>query len=262
MPVRSLNYTGRRRILMEETSISLHEEAGGWMIFNADIRLGKHTRFPENAAVYVEAYRGSSATWMRFPFGTVKASEAPQDRRLTEFDTHEGILFRVRVTSVEGPHGLLLGEGDRIRPKAPNEEEPARKSLLPVRSDPNLGQQVYRLDFADGPVLLVNSTLGDWREIVRDRVFMALVLPSALEAILMQILLVEKYRYDGDADEEDTDWRNQWLDFASKILGATNPPDDEDPEVANNWIEEVTQAFCRLHKMLERYEEYWNRGDI
>lgn len=258
MPVRSLNYTGRKRITKEEVAISLREEPDGRIIFDADIRLRKGRNFPDDARIYVEAYRGSSATWMRFPFGTVGALVSP-DTRLTDFDSADGILFRVRVTSVGAKQGLLLGEAEKIRPNELGELEPARRSILRVRSDRNLEQQVYRVDFEDGPVLLVNSSLGDWRDVVLDRVFLALVLPCVLEAILVRILSVDKYT--DEVEEENTDWRSEWLVFAKSLPGVGELPNVEDKEVVNEWIESVVRTFCRKQRMLERYGEYWNRGD-
>lgn len=258
MPVRSLNYTGRKRITKEEAAICLREEPDGRIIFNADIRLKKGRNFPDDALIYIEAYRGSSAAWMRFPFGTVGAPASP-DTRLTDFDSADGILFRIRVTSAGTKQGLLLGEAEKIRPIELGEQEPARRSILPVRSDRNLEHQVYRVDFEDGPVLLVNSLLGDWRDVVRDRVFLALVLPCVLEAILVRILSVEKYI---DEDEEESkDWRSEWLAFAKSLAGIEELPNIEDKDAVNEWIETTVRTFCRKQRMLERYEEYWNKGD-
>ena len=261
MPIRSLNFTGRKRIRNEEVCISLHEEPGGRILFNAEIELDKAHHFPDDAKVYVEAYRGSSATWMRFLFGTVAALKAPYDRALTDFDSPEGILFRVRVTSVHSDPGLLLGEGNAIHPRVADQGERERESLLPVRSDSSLENQVYRLDFEDGPVLLVNSTLSNWRDIAHDKGFRALVLPEVLKTILTRILVVEKHRYDGDTGDADDDWRNRWIRFASRILHVSDPPDDDGHEGVDTWIEEAVQAFCRLDRTLERFMEYWNRSD-
>ncbi len=110
--IRKFNYTGRERILGNDVRILLKEE-DSLRTFDASIDLDGY-ELPASALVDVEAYRSGSPTWMRFSFGNVAKIEAPADRRLTEFDSFDGIKFRVRVTSVEEPTGLLLAEADRI----------------------------------------------------------------------------------------------------------------------------------------------------
>jgi hypothetical protein len=227
--------------------------------FDAEVRLGEHHKLPPSAAVFVEAYRGSSASWMRFPFGTVGTLKPPADRRLTDFDGADGILFRLRVTSSD-KQGLLLAEVDQVTPRAPGEEERSRLSILPVRSDKNLEKRIWRLDFEDGPVLLVNSVLGEKWDVVRDQVFMALVMPEILESILVRILLVERYREDEDDDDDETrDWRSQWMKFVRSIPGTIEKPDSEEAVV--EWIDQVVIAFSRQQNVLDRYETYFNRSD-
>jgi len=259
MPIRSLNYTGRRRITKEEINLRLNQLPDKTGTFDADIRLEKSHALPENAVVCVEAYRGSSASWMRFPFGTVGALNPPVDRRLTDFDGTDGILFRVKVTSPEKDQGLILAEADALSTRAPDEEEHSRQSILPVQSDKTLEKRVWRLDFKDEPVLLVNSALGEKWDVVRDQAFMALVMPEVLEAILIRILLVDKYP--DDQDEEDGSWQSKWLRFVRSIPGTTNQPDIDEKDALEEWIEGIVGAFSRKLRILDRYEEYRNRSD-
>lgn len=260
MPIRSLNYTGRRRITREEVSLRLNQLPDKTSAFDADIKLEKSHALPENAVVCVEAYRGSSASWMRFPFGTVGALKPPVDRRLTDFDGTDGIRFRIKVTSPEKDQGLLLAEADALSPRMPDEEEPSRQSILPVRSDKNLGKRVWRLDFKDEPVLLVNSALGEKWDVVRDQAFIVLVIPEVLEAILVRVLLVDKYR-DDDVDEENEGWHSKWLRFVQSIPGMTDRPDTDEKVVLEDWIEGIVGAFSRKLRILDQYEGYRNRSD-
>ena len=48
-------------------------------------------------------------------------AQANVDRRLTEFATPEGMLFRVKVTSTGDRAGVLLAEADRIRDELKSE---------------------------------------------------------------------------------------------------------------------------------------------
>ena len=111
--LRRFNYTGRVRLLREDVKFKLKNESNGAWSFEATLALDEY-ELPNDALVAVEAYRQTS--WMRFDFGTIGAILQPSDRQLTEFDSPEDILFRVRVTSPgtpEEPHGLLLAEADR-----------------------------------------------------------------------------------------------------------------------------------------------------
>jgi len=80
--------------------------------------------------VFVEAYRQTS--WMRFDFRTVGAVTAPKDCSLTEFDSPEDILFRVKVTQANDTH-VLLAEADRIPLTRPEPSDDKRIPLLPVK---------------------------------------------------------------------------------------------------------------------------------
>jgi hypothetical protein len=115
--------------------------------FNADLRLTDH-ELPAEALVFVEAYRRT--TWMRFPFGTVADIQAPppERRRLSEFDSAEGIRFRVKVTQPRDEH-ILLAAADRI-PLGKPEDEADKEALLPV-VPVELGDEVWRVDLDDEP---------------------------------------------------------------------------------------------------------------
>lgn len=260
MSIRSFNYTGRRRITRDEVSLKLSQTSDKTGTFDANICLDKGHALPAEAVVSVEAYRGSSASWMRFSYGTVSALKPPPDRRLTEFDGTDGILFRVKVTSPGQNQGMILAEADALSPRAPDEEEQLPQSILPVRSDKTLEKRVWRLDFKDEPVLLVNSALGEKWDVVRDQAFMALVMPEVLEAILVRILFVDKYK-DDDQDEENGDWHSKWLRFVRSIPGTTDQPDIDEKDTLEDWIEGIVGAFSRKQRILDQYEGYRNRSD-
>ena len=68
----------------------------------------------------------------------------------------EGIRFRVKVTSVTEPgKGQLLAAVNRNC--SSHGLDGGQESLLPVRPDDTLGQEVFRLIFDDGVVLLIND---------------------------------------------------------------------------------------------------------
>lgn len=238
MTVRRLNYTGRRKLSLEDVKVRILPSDERLALFDVNLKLSEYG-LPKDALVFVEAYRQTS--WMRFPCGTVGRLAIPIDRSLSEFDSPEGILFRVRVTSATSPEGLLLAEADKIRPRLTEQEDENRLSLLSTKPDDDLGDQLFRVDFTDKPLLLINARSGDWRILSRDPVFTSLVLPSVLREIMTRILHIEKH-----FDVEDTtDWRSQWLKFCVLLPGVPELPSERDQDNLDDWIDEVVDTFCR-----------------
>lgn len=248
--IRRYNYTGRKKINRTDAQVFIDEDP---LRFQAALKLGDYG-LPESARVFVEAYRQTN--WMRFDFGTVAAIKAPSDRQLTEFDTHEGILFRVKVTAAAAPEGRLLAEADQVSPIHQAGEEP-RDPLLPIKPE-DLGEEVFRVDYADGPpILKVNKRFGDWRALVRHPAFVCFALPQVLREILTRVLWVEEY-YD---TEEESDWQARWLRFASLIPGSSDPPEAKDErDRFDDWINDAVAAFARMHRLKNRFNIFWAGG--
>lgn len=244
MPTRHLNYTGRKRILEADARIVLHSAQDEVALFDATLDLAAY-KFPDDARVYVEAYR--QTRWMRFTFGAIAEIRIPEDRRLIEFDSPEAILFRVRVTSGDGAKGLLLGEADRIRPRTADEEEEPKLSLLPVQKA-KLGQRVWQLNMENGPILQINERLENWRDVVRRPGFIPVICPAVFREILSTILHFHKH-----FETDDEKWESRWLQFAINQPGISSLPGEEDGEKIDEWIDEVIASFCRQHKFLDRY---------
>jgi len=183
MATRRLNYTGRHRLDRDDVLISVQERAGAAPTFDADLRLESYG-LPADAMIFVEAQL--QTRWMRFPFGTIGNRVVPGDRTLSEFDSPEGVLFRVKVTSASDRQGVMLAEADGIRAGITPDEEEDRTAILPVKAE-ELGEEICRVDFARHPVLLVNRAVGDWQTLVRSPMFLSLVYSAAFREILTRI---------------------------------------------------------------------------
>lgn len=250
MPVRTLNYTNRQRIRRKDARITIHEDKSG-NIFDASLRLSDYT-LPGDAHVFVEAYRQTQ--YMRFDFGQIGEIRIPDDRLLRDFDSAEGVLFRVKVVTATDPHGLLLAEADQIRPRKSTDEDENRIPLLPVVPDDNMGDEIWRLEFDGQETLLkVNSEFGDWQALARDPVFLALVYPSVFRSVLWRILIHEKHRDTEDGD----DWCSRWLRFAISLPGVGDPPAENGEDRIDDWIDTAASVFCRRHNIRVTYERYW-----
>lgn len=235
---RTFNYTGRRKIMRSDVAINLRQLAGGW-VFDAALRLADY-RFPRAAEVWIEAHRQN--LWMQWAWGTVSAFQPPTDRRLVEFDVPDGVLFRVRVVHPPGPeHHKLLGEADGIPFVKAGEADDKRQHLLePVPEE--LDQQLWKLNFeADPPTLLVNKHVKpSWKDLARSPQFIALVYPEVLRRMLTRALIDEQW----SEDDEDEDWKSDWVRFA-RNLGLGSPPLVDLRSERESWIEEAVAAFAR-----------------
>lgn len=246
--IRRLNYTGRIKIFRSDLRLATRE-VGGALSFDADLRLIDY-ELPAEALVFVEAYR--QTTWMRFSFGTVATMQAPVDRWLHEFDSPDGILFRVKVTQAKDEH-VLLAVADRI-PLAQPDQNADRESLLEVEPV-ELGDELWRLDLDGEPRLQVNSTAAaDWRQLAKSPVFVALVYPAVLRQILVNILQ-QKHR---DTDD-DSDWRSKWLRFATLLPGVDPelPAKDTDDDECRRWADDAVTAFAKKLALKEKFKIAW-----
>lgn len=247
--IRRINYTGRKRITRDHVSVVVHSGASGPARFDAKIQLEDYS-LPKEATVSVEAYRQTG--WMRFDFGTVYELIPSENRELTEFDSPDGVRFRVRVTSGDPAPGKLLAEADQIPFQLSGEQAQKRAPLLPVASE-DLDFEITKMDFSDRPLLLINSSLGDWRAVAKLPVFVSLIYPQVLRQILTRILWVEKYH---EADDVE-DWRAEWLRYATRLPGVSAPPDETASSEYDEWVDNAVAAFSKSHGMLEQFRTYW-----
>lgn len=240
---RTFNYTGRRKIERRDVAITLREDRGTW-VFDADLRLADY-HFPRNAEVWLEAHRQN--LWMQFAWGTISAMRPAANRRLTEFDVPEGILFRVRVVQPPGnEHHKLLGEADAIQFVKAGEASDKRRPLLEPVPDA-LDQLLWKLDLdSDPPRLLVNKDAKPtWRDLARSQHFLALVYPDVLRRLLTRVLIDDQWV----EDDEEPGWQADWVRF-TRSLGISTPlPNPDQRQDREAWIDEAVAAFARRHEL-------------
>ena len=251
MPTRRFHFTGRQTIAAKDVRIAIEEAAERPVFQVSELALAPY-ELPGDASVWVEAYR--EATCMRFRLGTV-SHLCLEELPLTEFDTVEAIRFRIKVTSLNPPTvGQLLAVADRL---TPDQGDTGTSALLPVKPDPGLGQQVFRLTFDDEPILHINDKIADWRDVVRSRRFTSLVFPQVLRMILEHILAEEPLP---DVDDP-SDWRADWLRFVTSFLQMQPfTVMDQEQELTRTWVEDAVSAFCSRHNMYDEFSRDWNQG--
>ncbi len=257
---RRINFTGRRKLMLADIHIQLDQKESD-LSFRANLRLDDY-KFPHDAHVFVEAYRGLSALWKRFDFGRVGLRQTPPDLSLAEFDHPQGILFRVKVTAASENRGRLLGEADGVRPQLPGEDELPPKKLIDVDREAMKGE-LWRVAFpetgAEVPTLFMNADIEDWHSKAKDPVFQALVMPAVMRQILAQVLIV-----DADVGDEDdpTCWQQRWLHFAESRPGMMNHPECDADDVTHadlmDWIDDAVRAFGQQSGLVNHLLSVWN----
>lgn len=236
--IRRFNFTGRRRITRDRISITLTVKNGRAENFKATLDM-EDLDGPEfeNARVLVDACHRIDVK--RYDFGAVKNLIHPNTDLDFLKDCGENLRFRVLV--VDPSSRRILASAEKIRPM-----RVGGRPLLDVYFV-DLGQRAWKLEFVgDGaPRLLVNKCIPKHFPTSQPE-FITYILPAVLQQILSHIIFVDEI---GDIEEDDTDWRNEWLDFA-KLYSREEVPildkEDEhfDEDEVESWIEDVVEDFC------------------
>lgn len=245
--IRRFNRTGRKAIARQHAQVTLHKLDAERTSFAIALDLSSYD-FPEDANVRVEAWRSNAI--QRWEFGTVGSIDPPSQGDRVLRDVPESSAFRVAVVAPDDS-GLLFGLSADIRPRRqPTDgDEPVAESLLPVEIVHDLGQEVWRLDFGDEelPVLQLNASIVGIAHIVEhDPAFRSLVVPEIFRSILQRAILVARI----DPDDLDTNAWSDWLALAKAHMREADMPALTDlsaideREAAFAWIEMAVAGFA------------------
>jgi len=248
--IRRFNYTNRTRIRREDIVITLREQNGdNW--FDADLIKLANYELPSESLVFLEAYRLTN--WMRFSYGHIGKLTPPKNLHLKLFDSPEGVKFRLKVTAAGDVH-KLLAEADAISLLTQDQAEGIKEPLLPVMPSKELGDEIYRVDFSEGhPVLLINSEVGNYKDVGRSAAFISLAIPAVLREILTQIIIVDERIDDEDMD----DWHSRWIRFIKQLPGIGELPRMDDNEECSDWIQNAVAVFAKKQKLRAQFKEFW-----
>ncbi len=251
---RRLNYTGRKRINIENVKIKLVRDEGK-CLFSADINLEDIT-VPENSEVFIEAYHKTSL--IRYDLGVIEKAIHTNEHDISEFAEIDNILFRIKIVDTSGKHGLILAEAEGIHPIDEGKHGLKRDSILPVEFC-DLRQQVWRINFdADPPVLEINKNIPDIQHFAKnDHIFFFCVYPAVLREVLTHLFFVEGIV---DSEDPEREWQADWIDFAKQYSKESIPrwihddPEEAYKEDCLQWIDKVVEEFCFNRK--ERWKEF------
>lgn len=257
---RRFNYTGRRKIPLENITITLNREKGRIKSFSATIDLS-NMNLPADAKVYIEAYHRTEQKL--FEYGIVGNPVAPRDTSLTELAYTENLRFRILVVN---QLGLIIAHADRITTVQETDKNP----ILPVEFR-DIGQQIWQVRFEGdegSPLLIINNRIPNIENISRAAPqFIIFVYPAVFREVLTYMVFVEGVESPVDPPVE---WHRDWLDFAKRILPAEELPENLNPqngdsfdkEEVENWIERVVEEFCASRNEWIQYIEQLTGGEI
>jgi hypothetical protein len=236
---RKFNYTGRKKIPLENIKIILQRKNDLVESFSAEINV-KDLELPEDAIVFIETYFRTEL--LAFNFGTVKKIEAPDKTDLSHMGFSEHMRFRVIITDSKG---LILAMADKVKPV----NEKNSNCILPIKST-DLGNQIWELDFSDemdGPVLMLNKKINGIQNFaISNNQFVISVFPAILREIFMKIVFIDNI---DDPEEPQTEWHKKWIDFSKNTLKIESQlelnRDDNDfeSEKVTDWIDNVVEKF-------------------
>jgi hypothetical protein len=246
--IKRVNFTGRRRIPRSLVDIEVFD--GQPRKFDAQINL-ESIPFLPGAAVFLEATCAGSTVIERFPFGEVGNIQPPAERVLKDVEG-ENVFFTLKVVDQTKRVGRLLGIAEHIRPqRAGKQTATGRRGILPVEAA-ELGQELWQLKFGEHDVvLLVNKDVPGLADQVRtEPVFYSAIYPFVVRTILGKAIADNV-----DIEEDDDRWSILWLRFGKNLHpNRENPPKADDTlEEREEWVEEVTRAFCEMHTLKDKY---------
>lgn len=248
----TFNWTERKRISREDAQITLIRSTTP-ATFSASLSLVDY-KLPADAKVVVEAYR--QTTWRRFAMGSVALVRPEEPLTLEAFGDPDAVMFRVKVLAADPLDGRILAEADRLRVVDPLDEPTGQRPLLRTRGD-DLGEEAWQLrldDGGEGPLLVLNNRLEDWKQTARTAQFRLLVYPELMRQILRAAVNPDSTSDDG--------WQRDWLQFAQSLPGVDESPDDDaTADDRDMWVTDAVTAFCRKHDLIKKYAAVISAGE-
>ena len=191
---------------------------------------------------WIEVYKSSRVE--RFRLGDGRIGDVYKDRFTTTFDSEVYPLLRIKLVAVDDPSHKILASKAQINPITVDDHG-RKEHLLPLRFE-DIGQVPWFVRDPGGtrPRLVVNSNLHRPNEtaevMVKDRMFISLVLPQALRQILRERLF---------ADTLDKD--DLWLRFTNdKLVKLDDVDDDASGDDRIKVIDAAVKRFCEINSMI------------
>ena len=242
-----INHTGRQRIRRSSIRIAVDLRTDDQLRCRLDRDLDDYG-FTPNSPVVFECYNGPQ--YLRIDNGTVAEPPASLLADLSSFATAPKVLFRLKVLDPDGS-GKLLGIADQIPLTKPDVDDDISGSLVRVRAA-RLDQQIWNIDYdVDGPILEINESIGDWRELVNGSYyFLPLVLSQVVSSVLTKILIEDQT----DPESGGNTWQDRFVELAA--FSGNRPftsSERLDPDLRRQWIDTVADGFASRHRLADKF---------
>ena len=246
--IRRFNYTHRSRLALK--SVTLEVKSGTPPTLNLHC---SDSGAPMSDGIHGEV-RLKDTGGLREIRAELQRGDSGWDLRDHSLDGLDPASTRLKVLFVE------TGGGGRIRAASTEMELPPLgggvqsgrpASILPVEYVSELDGRAWRVAFppeVDVPTLKIWEGIPNVRDLVRrDPIFRLLVLPAALECVLMEI-------FGADAsvelpDDDDSTLEGRWLQWSILALGDGDSPKGDQAERVE-WVRRVVSAFSIDAKLL------------
>jgi hypothetical protein len=254
MTTRTLNYTQRSRIEIGWFRFRLKRD-GEFLV--AQLLSFDHSKLPglpTDSKVVLNCFLGRVGN-VRIECGTISNLLTNVEQR---FWVGEQCLFQTHllVSDVsDASRGKILARSSKVTRFLTG----GAKSLLTVEPAP-LGSQVWRLQIEEdrGPVLEINSRIGNFKSIVTSHYFSSLVNPEILRQIADWVLVnYEQFEIPGSIGSL---WRQIIDDLGVELAESDLANDQERQELCI----QLEEAFALRHKSVEallRGDEEENSDD-
>lgn len=241
---KTIRLTGRRQLARSSAAIAMREVGGKKVLTFTIAEKNAFKGFPQSARVMVKLVESKQMELVEF--GTLGALKSAVDLRNQDYVDPS---CQLRVASADGERlGVLLGSTKswRLSSDQPDQMGGVRGLLnfLPAKIAP----RTWKLDIDENahPIIQIDSRIPDPRSWAKsDPVFVGTIMPAIIQEVFDDILCQD--------DPQDTEWMNDWLKWAEGIMPGSPPPGNGNTKKERReWIDGLTDSFCRRHKLSDR----------
>jgi len=246
---REFNYTGRRKIHLNQIKLRFVEQRDGSYSINISFDLTQ-LNLQSSLKVYMEvSYMGF---FQVIDFGTLDQpkntySDVLKHELAPYIDSLKCIL---KIVDEESDIGLIKAMSPRIRGSVVKIDggQGGKKSFLEVVPRA-LGEVPWRLEYDECSVtLLINDKIENKKYLLQtDPIWRSLIFPSVVREIVTKIVSISDYTIDGD------EWYIEWNKYIRRHLKIEFPDEaNASDEIKNEFINETVDKFCMLIKSTSR----------
>ena len=240
---RTIRLTGRKQLSRSSINLSLRDVAGKKILTLAIANPAAFKAFPSTARVMVKLIETKQMELVEF--GTLGSLKSAVDLSNQDYSDPS---CQLRIASADSTQfGVLLGSTRswRLSSDAPEQAGSVRGilSFLPAKIAPRTWKLHIKED--THPVIEIDNRIPDPRTWAKkDPIFVGTVMPAVIHQVFDDILSQE--------NPEETEWMNDWLVWAERLMPGGNPPQSANIKERRDWIDGLIDTFCKRHKLSDR----------